>query len=321
MNIALLYKFFEGLTSERENRQIKTWLDASPDNKKRFFEERRLFDAIVLNSKEQHSRRVPESAKTIERPYFRISRHVRGAMRLTAAIILALVGSWYFFTYHNSGGPVAMQTINVPAGQRLNLVLPDGTNVWLNANTTIQYPITFNTRERLISINGQAYFDVAKNEKAPFIVKSPHGVVQALGTKFDVRDYSDEMGAFEATLMEGSVKVYLKNMESEQVILTSESKAYIDQGRLKTACVTDLSPYEWKEGLISFRNEAFKDIIKTFEKTYNTPILIENSAIANITYTGKFRITDGIEYALRVLQRTVDFTFKRDADEHRIYIR
>ena len=102
--------------------------------------------------------------------------------------------------------PIALQTITVPAGQRINITLADGTNVWLNARTTIQYPITFNEKERLVKLDGEAYFDVTKDKSKPFIVQTNNYNVEVLGTKFDVDSYS-ETEIFETTLMEGSVRI------------------------------------------------------------------------------------------------------------------
>ena len=94
--------------------------------------------------------------------------------------------------------PIALQTITVPAGQRINITLADGTNVWLNARTTIQYPITFNEKERLVKLDGEAYFDVTKDKSKPFIVQTNNYNVEVLGTKFDVDSYS-ETEIFETT--------------------------------------------------------------------------------------------------------------------------
>jgi len=318
MDFDLLYKFFEGLTSEEENEKIKAWLDTSPENANRLRNERKIYDAIILNSKESEVR-VSNLAVEQQESRPKIPLFVKEVMKIAAVILVTLLGGWYFLSDSVSNEATAMQTIKVPAGQRINLVLPDGTDVWLNAGTKIQYPVSFNTKERLITIDGQAYFDVAKNEKVPFIVKSPHGTVQALGTKFDVLDYSDD-DDFEAMLMEGSIKVGLDGND-QSLILTPDNKAVLDNGELKAVNVNDQSSYQWKEGLISFRNKAFREIMESFEKTYDIKIVLENKKIENVNFTGKFRIIDGVEYALRVLQREMHFRYERDNDKNIIYIK
>nr|WP_286083552.1 FecR family protein [Parabacteroides goldsteinii] len=118
--------------------------------------------------------------------------------------------------------PIALQTITVPAGQRINITLADGTNVWLNARTTIQYPITFNEKERLVKLDGEAYFDVTKDKSKPFIVQTNNYNVEVLGTKFDVDSYS-ETEIFETTLMEGSVRISSLTDANESLMLTLPS--------------------------------------------------------------------------------------------------
>ncbi len=314
MKFELLHKFFDGLTTKEEEEAIREWLNNSPENKQIFLDERKIYDSILLNSSV-----VEENENQDVKPHFHITPYFKEFVKIAAIMLVTLLGSWYFFT-QDKDASTAMQTISVPAGQRLNLTLPDGTNVWLNAKTTIQYPVLFNSKERLVTIDGQAYFDVAKNEKVPFIVQSPRGTVQALGTKFDVLDYSNS-DTFETMLMEGSVKVSLLKDKNQSILLTPDHKAYLDNGELNALYVNDLSSYLWKDGLISFRNESFAEIMTSFEKVYDITIVVENPKVKEIALTGKFRVIDGVEYALRVLQREVNFKFERDTDSHIIYIR
>lgn len=316
MDFELLYRFFEGLATQEEEKKIKAWLESSPENEKRFLEERKAFDAILLNSDENKVRTVYINQ---EKPNPRIFIYFKEVIKIAAVIAIAALGSWIFFSQDKPSSD-SFQTIHVPAGQRLNLTLPDGTNVWLNSKTTIQYPVSFNSKERLITLDGQAYFDVAKNEKAPFIVKTKIGQVKALGTKFDILSYSDTE-IFEATLMEGKVKVNLLNSPNEYVILDSGNKASLSEDRLVTAVVRDFNLYEWRNGIISFRNETFENMMKYFEKTYDIKIVVQNPKVSSHVFTGKFRIVDGIEYALRVLQRDARFKYDRDTEKSIIYIR
>ena len=311
MDYKLLNKYFEGLASQEEEKVIREWLENSPENEATMLRERKIFDTILISKKDifvdnenvkyiDNSRQIPKK---------RI--HLQEVLRIAAVLLLAIVGSWYYFVHLNNGDDLLVtQTINVPAGQRINLVLPDGTDVWLNAKTTIQYPVSFNKKERLVTIDGQAFFNVAKNEKAPFIVKTANATVRALGTQFDIMAYSDSKD-FETMLMEGAVEVKMINNDSKPLILKPNSKSILDNGILKKVYVDDLSCYEWKNGLISFKNEPFADIMNTVEKTYDMKIVIEKKEIAGLLYTGKFRIIDGVEYALRVLQTDLGYQFKR----------
>lgn len=159
---------------------------------------------------------------------------------------------------------------------------------WLNARTTIQYPVSFNAKERLVKLDGEAYFDVAKDKDKPFIVQTNKYNVEVLGTKFDVDSYS-ETEIFETTLMEGSVKISSLTDAAENLLLTPHNKAYLYNGKLRIKPVDDYSPYRWREGLICFKNETFASIMKDFEKYYGINIYITNQQVQKYLYTGKFR--------------------------------
>ena len=118
--------------------------------------------------------------------------------------------------------------------------------------------------------------------------------------------------------MEGSVKVTRGKM---QYMLHPNQLAYLKNGKMNIAPIEDSNLYRWREGLICFRDESFANIVKKFEKYYGVEIRIENSAAASYRCTGKFRQSDGVLYALKVLQKDVNFKFNRDENSHIIYIK
>lgn len=323
MELKLLHKFFEGQTNRSEEIIIKQWISQSPENKEMFLKERSLFDRILLHNQETVPVNEMGGLSDTLLKHSRMIVFLRSFGKIAAVICVIAMGITLFlrsFSHQEKEDLFATQTISVPSGQRLNLTLPDGTNVWLNAKTTIKYPVSFNKKERLVILDGQAYFDVAKDKEVPFIVKTKDGVIQALGTKFDVMAYSDN-SSFETVLMEGKVKVESKADTIQKIILTPNNKVYLKNGRLEISHVDDFSAYAWKDGLISFKNESFQDIMNSFEKVYDIRVVIQNSKIANLIYTGKFRVIDGVDYALRVLQRDVKFKYERDTEKHIIYIK
>ena len=240
--------------------------------------------------------------------------------KIAGIVLLTLGGTFLYQQYKDSKELLAMQTISVPAGQRVNITLPDGTNVWLNARTTIQYPLAFNQKKRQVKLDGQAYFDVTKNPEKPFVVQTEKFDVEVLGTKFDVEAYADKED-FETTLMEGRVKLVSTTDLAQTVTLKPDNKACLVNGQLRIVSVDDYNVYRWKEGLICFKNESFDAIMKDFEKYYGVSIEIDNQKVLKYFYTGKFRQTDGIDYALRVLQKDIRFTYTRDDENRIIYIK
>lgn len=325
MNIELLHKFFSGKASDEEIIKIKNWSEESEDNLKQLVIERKIYDAIQLNLEEKVELSTPlclEDSDMISESHkkFIIRPWMREALKIASIVLVVFIASWTLFSQFNSNtNTLAMQTIEVPVGQRINLILPDGTSVWLNSKSKLQYPIAFNTKERRVFLEGQAYFDVAKNKDVPFIVATDEGTVQALGTAFDViSDAAEEV--FETMLLEGSVEVKLSADPNQIVRLEPNMKATTKNNLLSVTYVEDTNPYEWRNGLISFRNKEFKEIMTILEKTYDVKIVLMNPHFGNQVYTGKFRVSDGVQYALDVLSLYKEINYRIDYEEHTIYI-
>ena len=313
MNKDILYKFFEGNASFEEEAAVKQWMEESAENRLAFLKERKLFDAMLLLGNEE----IIKNGK--KRFSINLSSLRTELIKIAAVVAITLGGSYFYYQSSLEKELMAMQTITVPAGQRINITLVDGTNVWLNARTSLSYPVKFGKNNRQVVLDGEAYFDVTKDKSKPFIVQTDNYNVEVLGTKFDVNAYS-ETGEFETTLMSGSVKVASASDSTQKITLKPNNKVYLQDGKLHVTAVDDYNPYRWKEGLICFKNETFTSIMKDFEKYYGLTIQVKNKNVFKYVYTGKFRQTDGIEYALRVLQKDIKFTYQRDDENQIIYI-
>ena len=303
MDFKLLYKYFDGKASQEEEAEIRLWVEASSDNMRLFVKEREAYDMLLFNTPASYGDLHVEDVKSSPR---KISLF-KEILKIASVVLIAVLGT-LFFTKEKSD-ETAMQTISVPAGQRLNITLPDGTNVCLNAKTIIKYPVSFNRKERLIEIDGQAYFDVAKNPNVPFIVSTKEGRVQALGTRFDVLAYSED-NKFEVMLMEGSVKIDMDNAPNQSVLLRPNEKAYINKGELLVESAIDTTYYEWRNGILSFKNQSMAEMMNVFEKVFDVKVIIVDPIIRNQRMTGKFRTVDGIDYALKILQYEQSFNIK-----------
>ena len=313
MNKETLYKFFEGNASFEEEVAVKQWMEESIENRQSFLKERKLFDAMLLLGNEK----VIKAGK--KRYSINLSSLRTELIKIAAVIAITLEGSYLYHQYSFEKELMATNTISVPAGQRINMTLTDGTNVWLNARTSLTYPVKFSKKNRQVILDGEAYFEVAKDKTKPFIVQTNKYNVEVLGTKFDVNAYS-ETGEFETTLMSGSVRVASTSDPAQKLTLKPNNKVYLQDGELHVSVVDDFNPYRWKEGLICFKNESFTSIMKDFEKYYGLTIQVRNKEVLKYVYTGKFRQTDGIDYALRVLQKDIKFSYQRDDENQIIYI-
>lgn len=313
MDKKILHKFFEGNATFEEEVLVKRWMDESAANRKSFLKERKLFDAMLLLG-EGKALKGGRKRFSVNFSIFRTE-----LIKIASVVALTLGFSYFYYQASLEKEMMVMQTISVPAGQRINLTLTDGTNVWLNARTSLKYPLKFGKKNRQVVLDGEAYFEVAENKIKPFIVQTDKYNVEVLGTKFNVNAYSGTT-EFETTLMSGSVRLASVTDTTQNLILNPDNKAYLHDGKLHVVPVDDYNPYRWKEGLICFKNGTFNSIMNAFEKYYGLTIKVKNKDISKHVYTGKFRQSDGIEYALRVLQKDISFTYQRDDENQIIYI-
>lgn len=309
LNRELLYRFFNKETTLEEEKKIRLWIEESDENRQEFFRERKLFDAILLHGDLAY--------KKVRTRFYIPWRRIAAALSGVAAIVLLTI---YVITYflQQSFRDETMNTVIVPQGQRVSLTLADGTKVWLNAKTKMEYPQSFKAfDERIVKVDGEAYFEVSKNKNRPFIVKTSKGDVEVLGTKFYVSAYATT-DIFETSLIEGRVKVHTAY---EDMTLYPRDKAVLQNGILTRKHIDDMDIYRWRDGLYCFKNLSFEDVLKQFEIYYDVRFVKENPQMANPKLNGKFRLIDGVDYALRVLQREVGFSFRRDEETSVIYLK
>lgn len=225
-------------------------------------------------------------------------------LRVAAVILVMFLVGGYIYVRKMEEIRLANNIVTVPVGQRVNLQLPDGTSVWLNASSEIIYPAYFSGSTREIHLNGEAYFEVEHNASKPFIVHTETFDIKVLGTKFNVEAYKG-MEGFTTALMEGSVEVTDRKNKDKSVRLYPAQKVAFRNGELCKSPIDNYDVYRWREGLICFKETRFADLMRQLEKNYGVRILINNEAVKEKVFSGKFRTTDGIDNALRLLQKRV----------------
>lgn len=212
-----------------------------------------------------------------------------------------------------------MQTVTVPAGQRANLILADGTTVWLNSNSTLKYPANgFHSKNRKVALEGEGYFEVAHDEKHPFIVETQKYDIRVLGTTFNVSAYPNS-DMFETSLIEGKVTVYQPDTQNE-IVLKPYEKVEARDGKLYKEAFTSDNDFLWRMGIYSFKNEPLETVFKKLEQYYEVKIINNNQEIASRPCTGKFRQKEGIEHVMKVLQKYVKFNYMQDDEKNQIII-
>jgi ferric-dicitrate binding protein FerR (iron transport regulator) len=243
-------------------------------------------------------------------------RRLRPIMKYAAAVLL-LIGTWFFTKEYTSKENVpGYILIEAPKGQRAYVTLSDGTEAWLSSRSQLRVPNQFNQTDRVVELNGEGLFSVAKNDRKPFVVRTQQYNVQVTGTQFNVFAYA-ESALFETDLIDGAVYVFNERRAGDGLCLAPNEKAYDQAGQLlKTASSFTHSHYI-KNGVYSFENQPLKDIAQRMELWYDVKIHITKSKIANYTFSGKFRQTDEIGHILKAIKETGKFNY-RIIDENQI---
>lgn len=306
----LLQRYIRGEVSEEERLKVASWLDESPENMREFLALRKLYDLSLwqTDTNKKHS---------VKKRHFSIQKITVEFLKIAAIFLIGFWGSKQLLTRQSD--KIQMQTIHVPAGQRAEVTLADGTHVWLNSRSTLKFPEQFSANTRNVELDGEGYFSVQHNEKSPFTVQTPKYAIQVLGTEFNVKAYHNSP-LFETALIKGSVEISSPNLKNGLQLKPNEIVS-IENKLLKKSTINNNDYFKWKEGLFCFEDESIQNLIKKLELYYDTTIEIQRPSLLEHHYSGKFRIQDGIEHVLRVLQLKHKFTYQKDDDKNLIIIK
>ncbi|GAA4906164.1 FecR domain-containing protein [Mucilaginibacter defluvii] len=200
------------------------------------------------------------------------------------------------YQHHADAKPVGINEISTPRGGEYQVVLPDRTHVWLNAATTLKFPTAFTGKERVIELDGEAYFEVAKDKKHPFIVRSNGQSVQVLGTHFNIKSYKDE-SAIVTTLLEGSVTV-TKN--GHQTLLIPGEQA-IATDKIQVSEVDVDAAVAWKNGKTVFDHNDIPTMMRGLSRWYNVDVEYRGS-VPQRSFTGGISRQSNLSGVLKILQ-------------------
>ena len=207
-------------------------------------------------------------------------------------------------------------TLRIPKGGEYKIVLDDGTEIWLNSASELKYPAHFVGNERRVQLTGEAYFQVARNEAAPFIVETRDMDVKVLGTSFNVSVYEDEESCH-ATLVEGRVEVNDK-VNGEKVVLTPGKQALLRGGEMTVREVNTKLYTLWRLDRFTFASEDMEGVIRKLSRWYNVDFFFANSSMKQKRFTGSLPKYADISQVLKMIEMTTDIKF--EIKEHTIMI-
>ena len=266
------------------------------------------------------------------------------------ALLVITTGAIYLFTQKKAINLPAEQVISsivTKNGNRTKIILPDGSQVWLNAGSNLDYNNSvFNKDLREVTLNGEAYFDVTKNADKPFIIHTKKMDVKVIGTAFNVRSYNDEKTA-EASLIRGSIEVTLKDGKNQKLILMPSQKISVANNvietpvekpgkkpivkndvssvpqftvdELKLSPKYDIIPeIAWTQNKLFFEDESLENIVLMMERWFGKKVMIADEALKNVRYTGNFE-NETMEEVLSYLKLSRTFNFRIGNDNVVIY--
>jgi len=312
----LIARLLSGEATPTEKDELNYWIGESVANKRLFEETQRIwqkgqsyFSASEISSdrdkiKNQISQQTNKASKTIGLP----SWLFRVAAILALPIMLGI--GWYIGS-SEKGDETQMCEVTAPKGQISKCILTDGTEIWLNAGTTVKYNPSFAGKTREVQLDGEAYFKVSKNKHKPFVVTTKHAQIKVLGTVFNLKAYSGEDNV-ETTLEEGSVEFSLNVGTSKPVTLKpGEQVVYnISEREITIGKVETYLHTAWKDGKFVFKDADLKTIITELEKLFDVRIHLENESLSHLHFRGMFEYDQNIFSALETLERTTNIKYR-----------
>jgi len=312
----ILKDYLIGNCSEEEMDQIDNWIKESDENANRLFKWEELYH---LGKYEQFKdkKRIAKAEKrlfkqidTIETKHHKLLKMGRWIKYAAMFIVILLAGTSIGYLIYQSN--ITRDTIIASANGTSvkQVVLPDGTKVWLNHSATIEYPRKFSKKERDVNLNGEAYFEVTKNPHQPFIVRSDAMSVKVLGTVFNFKGGKNSNMA-EVTLLEGLIQVS-GNQDQGMIVIKPGQKVILDKlsQQMTVQQVNAKLDAVWHNNLIPLNKVDIRAIAKILERFYNVQITVSSNINLNMTYSGVIKRKDTIDSVLTALCYAIPIEYK-----------
>ncbi len=324
--INLLIDFLAGKITAEEKVLLFKWIDESDENKHCYTQLREIWVSSGIGNpstpfqKEKAFLLFKERVDAVKRSK-QLKRknlfiRVAGIAALLLPFVLLLYVSNQYMNLKNNlaGQPPVFTSIVAPKGSQSQVELPDGTQVWLNAGSSLRYSNTFGQRDRNLSLSGEAYFDVTKNKSIPFIVRSGEVKVEVLGTRFNVKAY-EQLDRIKVTLLEGSVSLRSTTDEHTYLLEPMEMAVYSkDQRQMEIVKTLSSQAHGWTNGDILFNGESFEEIAFMLEQRFNVAIHIGKESLKKRQFKGDFRKSESIERIFNVMATDGQFRYKITED-------
>ena len=319
----VLVAFLKGELDAAQAAAVEAWYDRSAANRRMLgqvyyilYVSDRINDAAgidVERSLRQFKRRMHAGRRISLR---------RSAVRIAAAAVIAAVllagGLTTVLLSKRLAQPV---TVVTQLGERSQVVLPDGTKVWLNSSSSVEYVAPFFSRQRRVKMEVEAYFEVEHDRRAPFVVSTNGLDIEVLGTRFNIRN-DDNEHRVTTVLLEGAVKAYASGREQASVRLHPAQQLVFDtrtHAMRLTDCPSAERSINWIDGRFCFEHDTFGEIVAELKRYYNVDIRFMDNRLRDMRFSGNFRVEDGIYHIMSVLQLTYKFNYRIAGNDIELY--
>lgn len=305
----IIKKYLSGRFSPETEERVQKWIikDDNTEDKEQasqeYWDELDVAeDSNTYTALGRVNKRIGYNKQAIRIPlYKKISR-----IAVVLLPLLFIAGGYLYFQATQNN----WIKVKVAYGEQKHLFLPDSTEIWINAGTTIKYPKEFKGNERTVHLNGEAYFSIKRDENKPFIVSTEKLSVKVLGTKFNVKAYTNDE-KITTTLTSGKVEVSTNN---ESHILKPNEQLTFNRNTSAINIVEIASDEtnSWLSGKLVFDNSSLTEIIQTLERRFDISITNNTGIPASKLYTVKFLKNETPEEILNILQDVIGFTYQKE---------
>jgi len=344
-DIALITRVLTGEASAEEKECLVNWIEESKSNKKLFFEMKDIWEVSHaatedrFKSDESWERFKTQIEKNEEKEEKEERIHKLYSFLKIASIVIVSVGlSWLVFGLTSSNRfLVSKNEVITPRGSKTQIVLPDGTKVWLNSGSNLTYYSDYNGEKRDVTLSGEAFFEVTKNPHKPFVVKTGKIDIKAFGTAFNVKSYPTDRFV-ETTLINGVVSIEQVATKKTLAILKPNQKSIffkddirpnlskilsLDKQKITKDSIIAVNTDEnillaqtntesqtaWKEQKLYFTSETFDEIATKLERWYGVTIHLQNDELLKERFTGKFTHNEPLAQVLEAIKITTPISY------------
>ncbi|MCK9640294.1 MAG: DUF4974 domain-containing protein [Prolixibacteraceae bacterium] len=310
-----LMAYLKGEADKQQEQLAAEWL--KNEENAEVFRQLKKIDSLTSDLHLLQQFELQKGLKQVRRKYraSKITSISAWVQRIAALLFIPVLlgGIWYYHQQNKLRKDLAVlvvtQEINTQPGTKTHLFLPDSTEVWLNAASSLRFPSAFAGNERRIELEGEAIFKVYKNKKKPFIVRTSSMDIEAVGTEFNVSAYSGDL-KFSTTLAEGKVKI-TDRLKSDQVMFidpgtqlnyNTQSKTY----KAENVRVQDV--IAWRDGLLIFNETPFYEVAAKLGRWFNADIQFNDQSIANYHFTGTFS-SENLDQVMDLLTLSTPITY------------